>query len=190
MLEWRDLSTSSVVGRGVFATVIGCQRAGRCVKVERALGANTMGTYTASLEVAERMGKEFVGPRVHAWRVITTKTADIFLVSEMDRVPGITLGEWRLGQALEAHGTYESDLADMTVKIVHKIRRMNALGVRHNDLNLGNVLVDNARSEPWIIDYTFSTQHRFGDAGDEASVLIGNLARERGAARNWPEVNI
>ena len=185
-LDWRrlcvDITASRVtmVGRGTFGTVVKSWTPGRCVKIERIIGCDPLDACAASLSVAERMGSIGVGPNVYAWRVIqcqcdaTDHSDQTILVIEMDIVPGTTLHEWRLARRyIHTDSSKDGEMGVLVDALVAKVKMMNGLGVRHNDLNVHNVMVDKA-NVPWLIDYTFATQHRIGDAGDESTVMLAN----------------
>jgi hypothetical protein len=176
----RTPERATVVGRGTFATVLVSNRdPGRCIKIERVIGSDPFGAGANSLTIAERMGDVGIGPRVHAWRVVASaKTGSLYLASEMDRVDGCTLQEWTVRRARSTEMIFDRELATLDAALMSKVRRMNALGVRHNDLHLHNVMVDTTHT-PWLIDFTFASQPKIGEVGDETAALLAKLASGR-----------
>lgn len=93
-------------------------------------------------------GKYGYGPIVHkSWFCFSSwKTAYIIV---MDKIVGTTLSSWTKGKS-------ESDMH----QLYNRVHKMNVslmeLGIYHNDMHKGNVMVD-YHGRPWIIDYSRCT---------------------------------
>lgn len=161
--------STELIGKGAFASVFGAGD-GRCVKVEKVNASMSDAALIRPIAIAAWAGGVGIAPRVHCWIVSRDAgSGDASVVIEMDRIAGgVPLGRW----AMSITRT-RSDVARMDVRVRAAMARLARCGVRHNDLHVANVVVDEV-DKPWIVDFTFAKVYD-GSAGGSDDVDVGEI---------------
>ncbi len=159
-LDTKRLRTAKVLGKGYFGTVF--DLGASALKVER-IWPHVINDTLQSGSTAKRMGAIGVGPKVRSWRVCDCPGAMYYLL-EMDKLRGVTLGDFLRGGASE-----KAKAATLSL-LRAKVRRMNKAGVVHADLHGENVMVDR-KGVPWVIDFAF-VQGKHRDNQDDIANMV------------------
>jgi predicted Ser/Thr protein kinase len=145
-LNIKLIDKAKLLGSGAFGWVFDIGK-GLAMKVEiiRDAVAAVQGVPTAI-----KAGKAGIGPKVHSWKVCDC-VHSLYLVTVMDKIIGKTLYDF-----LKKSKVADNSKVVTSVKtaLETKLKKMAKLGIIHQDLHEGNIMVD-TKNEPWIIDFTY-----------------------------------
>lgn len=146
-LDLKMLKKAKVLGHGFFGIVFDIGK-GLAMKVEL---VEDSAAVTDGVPIAVKAGNAKIAPKVHSWKVCDCGQAT-YLVIVMDKINGKTLQEW-IRKAKSAK-PQQKVVAAVRKALEAKIKKMTKIGIEHNDLHSGNIMVD-SKNEPWIIDFTY-----------------------------------
>ena len=152
----RKFKTLKHVGEGEFGDVYSMSDDGvhkyavKVVTVNPSSPLRRYDTVAKEIEIGKAMGEAGVGPKVHAvhW---CEEGLDMVIMMVMDFATHGDLVKYQRQNVLT-----EENMADIRAQI----GRMHALGVCHNDLHCGNVLVTSqpgGKPRFWVSDYGWAT---------------------------------
>ena len=132
------------------------------------------------IDAAKAAGQANISPQVHdAWFCCSATNSAYVIV--MDRVDGgVDLFNW-------VHNKSKAQISKMHEQLDVLVRKMNRLGIFHNDLHAGNVVVDR-NNRPWIIDFSRCTfVETLADRDDDAK-MVRNFLEKGGRIINIPDL--
>jgi len=183
------------VGSGYFGDVFLLGNTGRVAKLVNFIHADlhmrspmkrVYNQWHTEVKIATLAGEHGIGPKVHDSYICLQSKQPIGVIV-MDYVPGISLEEWRSGGLRPSKK--QLDAADNLIR--NKLNALHDLGVFHQDLHAGNIIVvTDSKSnvkDAFILDYGFAKGRMQLIADDldylKRGVMVSGYDRDKMAKR-------